>query len=113
MSFTHFIELILVAGIIISVGIPLFGRLPKTPLFSKVDPIEEKFKHLLVRKEEVLLSIKELEVDLKTDKVSNEDYETSLKKLKEEAIDIFEQIERLEKNIKKNDKSSSKHFLLA
>ena len=113
MSFVHFIELLLIAGIIVVVGIPLFGKLPKTRPFSEIDPKEEKFKHLLVRKEEILLSIKELEVDLKTDKVSNEDYEISRKKLEEEAVDIFEQIERLEKNIKKNDKSSSKHFLLA
>ena len=113
MSFTHFIELLLVAGVIIAVGIPLFGKLPKTRPFSEVDPIEEKFKHLLVRKEEVLLSIKELEVDLKTDKVSNEDYETSRKKLEGEAITILEQIDRLERDRKKNDRSSSKNLLLA
>ena len=113
MSFTHFIELLLVAGVIIAVGIPLFGKLPKTRPFSEVDPIEEKFKHLLVRKEEVLLSIKELEVDLKTDKVSNEDYETSRKKLEEEAITILGQIDRLEKDRKKSGKSSSKNLLLA
>ena len=101
MSFTHFIELLLVAGVIIAVGIPLFGKLPKTRPFSEVDPIEEKFKHLLVRKEEVLLSIKELEVDLKTDKVSNEDYQTSRIKLEGEAIAILEQVDRLEKDRKK------------
>ena len=113
MSFTHFIELLLVAGVIIAVGIPLFGKLPKTRPFSEVDPIEEKFKHLLVRKEEVLLSIKELEVDLKTDKVSNEDYEISRIKLEGEAIAILEQIDRLEKDRKKSSKSSTKNLLLA
>ena len=43
MSFTHFIELLLIACVIIAVGIPLFGKLPKTRPFSEVDPIEEKF----------------------------------------------------------------------
>ena len=101
MSFTHFIELLLIAGIIIAVGIPLFGKLPKIRPFPEIDPMEEEFKHLLVRKEEVLLSIKELEVDLKTDKISNEDYEISRKKLEGEAIATLEQIDRLEKDRKK------------
>ena len=113
MSFTHFIELLLVAAVIIVVGIPLFGKLPKTRPFSEVDPIEEKFKHLLVRKEEVLLSIKELEVDLKTDKISNEDYEISRIKLEGEAIATLEQIDRLEKDRKKSGNSSAKNLLLA
>jgi len=105
MSFTHFIELLLVAGILIVVGIPLFGKLPKTRPFSEIDPLEEKFKHLLVRKEEVLLSIKELEVDRTTEKLSNEDYETSRIKLEGEAITILEQIEKLERDRKKSGES--------
>ena len=113
MSFTHFIELLLVAGVIIAVGIPLFGKLPQTRPFSEIDPIEEKFKHLLVRKEEVLLSIKELEIDLKTDKISNEDYEISRKRLEREALATLEQIDRLEKDRKKSGKSSAKNLLLA
>ena len=113
MSFTHFIELLLVAGVIIAVGIPLFGKLPKTRPFSEVDPIEEKFKHLLVRKEEVLLSIKELEVDLKTDKISNEDYKISRIKLEGEAIATLERIDRLGKDRKKSSNSSAKNLLLA
>ena len=113
MSFTHFIELLLIVGIIVAVGVPLFGKLPKTRPFSEIDPKEEKFKHLLVRKEEILLSIKELEVDLKTDKISNEDYEISRKKLEGEAITTLEQIDRLEKDRKKSGKSSAKNLLLA
>ena len=113
MSFVHFIELLLIAGIIVVIGIQLFGKLPKTRPFSEIDPKEEKFKHLLVRKEEILLSIKELEVDLKTDKVSNEDYEISRKKLEGEAITTLEQIDRLEKDRKKSGKSSAKNLLLA
>ena len=72
-TFPHFIELLLITGIIIAIGIPLFGKLPNTRPFSKIDPVEEEFKHLLVRKEELLLSLKELEVDLQADKISIED----------------------------------------
>ncbi len=112
-SFIHFIELLLIVGIIVVVGIPLFGKLPKTRPFAEVDPLEEAFKHLLVRKEEVLLAIKELEIDLKTDKVSNEDYESLRQKLEEEAIIILEQIDALEKDKRKGGKSSAKNLLLA
>jgi len=113
MSFIHFIELLLIVGIIVVVGIPLFGKLPRTRPFAEVDPLEEAFKHLLVRKEEVLLAIKELEIDLKTDKVSNEDYESLRQKLEEEAIIILEQIDALEKDKRKGGKSSAKNLLLA
>ncbi len=112
-SFIHFIELLLIVGIIVVVGIPLFGKLPRTRPFAEVDPLEEAFKHLLVRKEEVLLAIKELEIDLKTDKVSNEDYDSLRQKLEEEAIIILEQIDALEKDKRKGGKSSAKNLLLA
>ena len=112
-SFIHFIELLLIVGVIVIVGIPLFGKLPRTRPFAEVDPLEEAFKHLLVRKEEVLLAIKELEIDFKTDKVSNEDYESLRQKLEEEAIIILEQIDALEKDKRKGGKSSAKNLLLA
>ena len=112
-SFIHCIELLLIVGVIVIVGIPLFGKLPRTRPFAEVDPLEEAFKHLLVRKEEVLLAIKELEIDLKTDKVSNEDYESLRQKLEEEAIIILEQIDALEKDKRKGGKSSAKNLLLA
>ena len=113
MDFIHFIELLLVAGVIIAVGIPLFGKLPKIRPFPEVDPVEEEFKHLLVRKEELLLSLKELEVDLQTDKISVEDSDALRSKLEGEAIAILERIDELEKIKKKGGKSSSKNFLLA
>ena len=108
-TFPHFIELLLITGIIIAIGIPLFGKVPNTRPFSKIDPVEEEFKHLLVRKEEVLLSIKELEVD----KVSVEDSDALRSKIEGEAIAILERIDELKKNKKKHGKSASKNFLLA
>ena len=113
LTFSHLIELLLIVGILIAIGIPLFGKMPNTRLFSKIDPLEEEFKHLLVRKEEILLSIKELEVDLQADKISIQDSDALRNKLEGEAIAILERIEELEKNKKKGTKSSSKNFLLA
>ena len=113
LTFPHLIELLLIVGIIIAVGIPLFGKTPNTRPFSEINPVEEEFKHLLVRKEEILLSIKELEVDLQADKISIEDSDALRNKLAGEAITILERIDELEKNKKKGSKSSSKNFLLA
>ena len=48
------------------VGIPLFSKKSIKNLFVSRDPALEEYKHLLVRKEEVLLSIKELDFDLET-----------------------------------------------
>lgn len=108
MKFVHFIQLILVLGILMAVGLPLFRGLAKTKLFSKVDRAEEEFKHLLVRKEEILLSIKDLEFELQTDKVSREDYQALRNKLEMEGAAILERIDELEK-AKKEKKKSSKH----
>ena len=113
LTFPHLIELLLIVGIIITIGIPLFGKTPNTRPFSEIDPVEEEFKHLLVRKEEILLSIKELEVDLQADKISSEDSDALRNKLEGEAITILERIDELEKNKKKGSKLSSKNFLLA
>ena len=113
LTFPHLIELLLIAVIMITIGIPLFGKLPNTRPFSEIDPVEEEFKHLLVRKEEILLSIKELEVDLQADKISIEDSDALRNKLAGEAITILERIDELEKIKKKGGKSSSKNFVLA
>ena len=108
MSLVHFIELILVLAILIALGLPLFNKLPRKNLFSSPDLLKEEYNHLLVRKEETLLSIKELEFDCKTDKLSREDYEELRKKLESTAIAILERIDQLEK-INKGIEPSSKH----
>ena len=113
LTFSNLIELVLIAAIIIAIGIPLFGKMPNTRPFSEVDPAEEEFKHLLVRKEEILLSIKELEIDLQADKISVEDSDALRVKLEGEAISILERIDELKSNKKKGVKSTSKNFLLA
>ena len=43
LTFPHLIELLLIVGIIIAIGIPLFGKTPNTRPFSEIDPLEEEF----------------------------------------------------------------------
>lgn len=100
MSLVHFIELILVLAILVAVGIPLFSRSHDKKLYVSPDEMEEEYKRLLVRKEETLLAIKELEFDFKTDKLTREDYEDLRRKLELDAVALLEKIDGLEKGRK-------------
>jgi hypothetical protein len=106
MTGANFLQLILVILILVVVGIPLFSRIPTKRLFKPLDPVEEEYKHLLVRKEEVLLAIKELEFDFTTDKISKPDFEALHHKLEEEAMGILEKIDALEKQLKQKKKTA-------
>jgi len=101
MSFVHFIELLFVVAILIAVGLPLFGKPKDEVAFPASDPKIDEFKHLLIRKEEVLISIKELEFDQKVDKISGEDYWALRNKLEKEAVTILERLDELESAEKK------------
>ena len=101
MGFIHFLELILITAILLVVGIPLFGKLKLKKLVEAVDPISDKYGHLLVRKEETLISIKELEFDFNTEKISEPDYKELLSRLETEATGILEHLDQLEQRHKK------------
>lgn len=105
MGFIHFLELILVVAILLVVGIPLFGKLKLKKLVEAVDPNVDEYKHLLVRKEETLISIKELEFDYSTDKISEPDYKEIRHRLETEAAEILDHLDRLEQERKKNKSS--------
>ena len=102
MGFVHFLELLFVVVVLLVVGIPLFGKLQFKKLVETVDPESDEYKHLLVRKEETLISIKELEFDLNTEKISESDYQELRKKLEVEATEIIQQLDRLEQGRKKS-----------
>ena len=102
MGFVHFLELIFVVAVLLLVGIPLFGKFQyKKKLVEAVNPQNDEYKHLLVRKEETLISIKELEFDLTAEKISNADYQELRKRLEAEANEIIERLDQLEQDRKK------------
>ena len=100
MEFVHFLELIFVVAVLLLVGIPLFGKLQYKKLVEDVNPENDEYKHLLVRKEETLISIKELEFDLSAEKISNADYQGLRKKIEAEASEIIERLDQLEQGQK-------------
>jgi hypothetical protein len=107
MGFVHFLELIFVVIVLLVVGIPLFGKLQLKKLVEAVDPDSDEYKHLLVRKEETLISIKELEFDLNTEKISDSDYKELRKKLEAEATELIGRLDKLEQGRKKNKSAKS------
>ena len=107
MGFVHFLELIFVVIVLLVVGIPLFGKLQLKKLVEAVDPDSDEYKHLLVRKEETLISIKELEFDFNTEKISELDYQELRKKLEAEATELIEKLDQLEQGRKKNKSAKS------
>ena len=102
MEFVHFLELIFVVAVLLVIGIPLFGKLQFKKLVEAIDPDSDEYKHLLVRKEETLISIKELEFDLGAEKISEKDYQDLRIKLELEANEIIERLDQLEQARKKN-----------
>jgi hypothetical protein len=97
MKFVHLIELLLLFGILALIGVPLFRGLSGVRLFSDRNKLLEEYKHLLVRKEEVLISIKESEFDFEANKVSQADYDILRQQLELEATSIMERLDELEK----------------
>ena len=108
MGFVHFLELIFVVVVLLVVGIPLFGKLKLKKLVETVDPDIDEYKHLLVRKEETLISIKELEFDFNTEKISESDYQELRKKLEAEATELIGRLDQLEQGRKKNKSAKSR-----
>ena len=107
MGFVHFLELIFVVVVLLVVGIPLFGKLQLKKLVEAVDPDSDEYKHLLVRKEETLISIKELEFDFNTEKISESDYQELRKKLEAEATELIGRLDQLEQGRRKNKSAKS------
>ena len=108
MGFVHFLELIFVVVVLLVVGIPLFGKLQLKKLVEAVDPDSDEYKYLLVRKEETLISINELEFDFNTEKISESDYQELRKKLEAEATELIGRLDQLEQGRKKNKSAKSR-----
>jgi hypothetical protein len=86
---------LLIAGLAVSFVIwPLIGGplgAQRTVLVDEAGPLTE----LLQRKEMLLLSIKELEFDHQTGKLSDEDFQRLDQRLRQQAIGLLRQIERV------------------
>lgn len=91
---TIFTELLLIATVSFLVGYPLFSKRPRSAKRIKTfDP--DGLPHLLVQKEVAYATLKDLDFDFKTGKLSDEDYRELKGQYKREAIEILEKIDKI------------------
>ncbi|MCB0053584.1 MAG: hypothetical protein KDE01_27815, partial [Caldilineaceae bacterium] len=84
------IALLLSVVAIVAVVWPLLKKGP-TPVLVEDDRLTE----LLLRKEQVLVQIKELEFDYRVGKLDEEDYQRFDERLRRQAVGLIQQIEQV------------------
>ncbi len=84
---------IIVVGIAIAlVAYPIL-RPAESPLLAAEDADQQEWEDLVARRDDTLRAIKDLEFDYRTGKVSAEDFQVFLARLKAEAADILRQMD--------------------
>ncbi len=93
---TIFLQLLLIITVSAVVGYPLFVKKPRSMTgFRSFNP--NGLPHLLIQKEVAYATLKDLDFDFKTGKLSDEDYQELKTQYEKEAIDILEKIDNLSK----------------
>jgi hypothetical protein len=91
-----FSELFLVILVSLVVGYPLFFH--KKQGFKESEDFDPKgLSHLLVQKDVAYATLKDLDFDFKTGKLSEEDYQELKTRYRNEALNILEKIDNISK----------------
>ena len=93
---TILIELLLIITVSVVVGYPLFVKMPRSMMGVR-NINTNGLPHLLVQKEVAYATLKDLDFDFKTGKLSDEDYRELKTQYEKEAIGILEKIDNLSK----------------
>tara|TARA_B100000315_G_scaffold161274_1_gene149709 strand:- start:3018 stop:3341 length:324 start_codon:yes stop_codon:yes gene_type:complete len=93
---TILIQLLLIITVSVIVGYPLFSKMPRSMMGVR-NINTNGLPHLLVQKEVAYATLKDLDFDYKTGKLSNEDYQALKTQYEKEAIGILEKIDTLSK----------------
>ncbi|HJP18355.1 MAG TPA: hypothetical protein QF468_06875 [Nitrospinota bacterium] len=93
---TILIELLLIMTVSAVVGYPLFVKVPRSMIGIR-NINTNGLPHLLVQKEVAYATLKDLDFDFKTGKLSDEDYQELKTQYEKEAIGILEKIDQLSK----------------
>jgi len=105
---TIFIELLLIITVSVVVGYPLFAKKPRSMMGVR-NINTNGLPHLLIQKEVAYATLKDLDFDFKTGKLSDEDYQELKTQYEKEAIEILEKIDKIyRKQPKKAKKSKSR-----
>ncbi len=91
-----FSELLLIILVGLAIGYPLF--LKKQRVIKEDNTLDlNGLPHLLVQKEVAYATLKDLDFDFKTGKLSEEDYQELKSRYEEEALSILEKIDKFSK----------------
>tara|TARA_B100000959_G_scaffold268361_1_gene313005 strand:- start:663 stop:986 length:324 start_codon:yes stop_codon:yes gene_type:complete len=93
---TILIELLLIVTVSVVVGYPLFVKIPRSMMGIR-NINTNGLPHLLVQKEVAYATLKDLDFDFKTGKLSDEDYQELKTQYEKEAIGILEKIDQISK----------------
>jgi rubrerythrin len=99
-----FIELLLVAAILVYIGWPLYR--PETATVTAVEEGDDYHK-LLYKKDASLMAIKDLEFDYKTGKIDEDDYNELKKSFEYAAVKVLKAIDHVEKSGKVSPQAGS------
>jgi len=90
-----FISILIIITVLMVLGYPLFrGRLEEAPVDAYGD---RRLREILSRKESVYETIKELDFDFKTDKLSEKDYKELRERYRRQALSLLEESDAVEK----------------
>jgi len=89
MTFTFFLSLLILLVALGFVMFPLFSSKTAKPFGNTVSPLAD----LKLRKEEILESLKDLELDRQMKKMTEEDYQVFFQETVQEGADILKKIE--------------------
>lgn len=103
---TILIELLLIVTVSVAVGYPLFTKKKPGIAIKGFNP--NGLPHLLTQKETAYATLKDLDFDFQTGKLSEEDYQALKYRYKKEAIEILEKIDKFSKKQSPSENKSRK-----
>ncbi len=101
------IELLIILLSLAYIGLPLFRKQAYDAIPGQASE-NEKLHRLLTLKENAYQTIKDIQFDYKTGKISEEDYSELLSRYEGEAMDILKEIDNFQKSRKKNSTNKNK-----
>lgn len=91
-----FFELLIITVVSFVVGYPLFSK-KKRKILGDENFDRNGLPHLLIQKEVAYETLKDLDFDFRTGKLSEEDFQELKARYREEALNILEKIDKISK----------------
>jgi len=102
MTLTIVFEILVVVAVLTAIAIPLFRPVDDEYILAQKLSLEEgdQYHQLLYKKENFLSTLKDLEFEYETGKLSKEDFDETKEDFELKAIQVIKEIEEMEKAAK-------------